>query len=213
VTTGTQQAAPWISDEEIRDAVESTRTRGVAVALRVKDGEDLPPGDEFYKLTTAIDAYVKNSAQMADEYYDRVQRAFASVHPDGDKVKLPLGMRVATLGALAAFCDEDTGGFFGGDGLVPLGLPDGGVVTQALLSRLGEPSQIKERAQAIGDLLNKHASCDWGECDPEDRKVNEDAVKTEQRVMGVHTVGGGEKVWVITEWDRSVTTILLPNEY
>jgi hypothetical protein len=50
--------------------------------------------------------------------------------------------------------------------------------------------------------------------DPEDWQANEDAFRDGERVLSVYPVGDkGERVWVLTEWDRSATTILRPEEY
>lgn len=65
-------------------------------------------------------------------------------------------------------------------------------------------------------LLERHVSGDWGDLCKEDREQNEEALKIGNRLMSVYGVDGTDstqKVWVITEWDRSVTTILLPDEY
>jgi hypothetical protein len=63
-------------------------------------------------------------------------------------------------------------------------------------------------------LLERHASGDWGEVPPEDARKNERSLKYGFRLVSSYPVGGdGEKVWVITEADRSSTCILLPSEY
>jgi hypothetical protein len=61
--------------------------------------------------------------------------------------------------------------------------------------------------------LARHASGDWGEVDDHDKGVNEDAVQNGARILSAYSVRGGDKIWIITEWDRSVTTVLLPSEY
>lgn len=62
--------------------------------------------------------------------------------------------------------------------------------------------------------LNRHMAGDWGELCQEDRDVNEEALKLGGRLMSVYrTKDAQTKFWVITEADRSVTTILLPEEY
>jgi hypothetical protein len=61
-------------------------------------------------------------------------------------------------------------------------------------------------------LLARHASGDWGELCAFDRRQNEIALRDGYRVLSSYPVGR-ECVWVITEADRSVTTILLPEEY
>ncbi|RQM49327.1 hypothetical protein EHZ19_06710 [Paraburkholderia bannensis] len=63
-------------------------------------------------------------------------------------------------------------------------------------------------------LLRRHQCGDWGELDGEDRAANDRAVVEGTRLLSVYRVGGKqEKLWVISEWDRSVTTILTPGEY
>ena len=58
-------------------------------------------------------------------------------------------------------------------------------------------------------LLNRHITGDWGE---EDKQANDNALKHDNRLFSAYIVNG-VKFWVITESDRSVTTILLPEEY
>ena len=61
--------------------------------------------------------------------------------------------------------------------------------------------------------LARHASGDWGELDAHDRRANEWSLKHGWRVLSSYLVGEEGRVWVITEADRSVTTLLLPQEY
>jgi hypothetical protein len=61
--------------------------------------------------------------------------------------------------------------------------------------------------------LARHASGDWGDLDEHDRKANEYALEHGLRVLSAYTLSSGERIWVITEADRSMTTILLPEEY
>lgn len=62
-------------------------------------------------------------------------------------------------------------------------------------------------------LLNRHASGDWSEMDVEDQAANRLAASTGLRVLSAYWVTKTERVWVITEADRSFTTFLLPSEY
>mgnify|MGYP000716408418 CR=1 FL=1 len=64
----------------------------------------------------------------------------------------------------------------------------------------------------IKHLLKRHARGDWGDVDDDDKQLNNDSVSSGNRLMSSYTVSG-EKVWVITEADRSTTTLLLPEEY
>ncbi len=64
------------------------------------------------------------------------------------------------------------------------------------------------------ELLSRHLSGDWGTIDEEDRLENDLAVANGMRIMSVYEMPeSGEVVWIITECDRSVTTLLLPEEY
>jgi hypothetical protein len=75
----------------------------------------------------------------------------------------------------------------------------------SFLEALGEPT-------AIIAMLHRHMTGDWGDICREDRQSNEDGLLNGDRLLSVYTVDG-EKLWVITESDRSVTTVLLPDEY
>ncbi len=61
-------------------------------------------------------------------------------------------------------------------------------------------------------LLDRHGRGDWGEVDREDWCANDWSVVNGERLLSAYTVGD-ERVWVLTERDRSATTILLPDEY
>ncbi len=73
-----------------------------------------------------------------------------------------------------------------------------------------------ETAQfSAGAHLRRHFSCDWGDVSAEDARANDLALREETRVFSSYTFEGSPdgKVWIITEADRSSTTILLPSEY
>lgn len=61
-------------------------------------------------------------------------------------------------------------------------------------------------------LLSRHVHGDWGNLDHEDRQLNLDAIERGGRIFSAYDFPVG-KIWIITESDRSVTTILLPSEY
>ncbi len=67
--------------------------------------------------------------------------------------------------------------------------------------------------EEIATALHRHRSGDWGELDPEDRRANDQALIEGSRLLSAYHSRFGKKFWVITESDRSVTTILLPSEY
>jgi hypothetical protein len=68
------------------------------------------------------------------------------------------------------------------------------------------------RMEGILHLVKKHQSGNWGEVDSEDWQANDQSVEEGTRILSSYTLFG-EKIWVITEWDRSVTTVLFPSEY
>lgn len=68
-------------------------------------------------------------------------------------------------------------------------------------------------AEDCRKILGCHRRGVWGDLDPEDREANDAAVLYGNRVLSAWVVGDGVRVWVITEADRSSTTILLPEEY
>lgn len=61
-------------------------------------------------------------------------------------------------------------------------------------------------------LLLRHVRGDWGDLGPEDKKANDQALIDGSRIFSAYLVEG-QKIWVITEADRSSTCILLPDEY
>ena len=62
--------------------------------------------------------------------------------------------------------------------------------------------------------LHRHHCGDWGEelC-AEDKAANEQALKDGSRLLSCYRTPAGDRLYIITEWDRSVTTIMLPSEY
>ena len=83
------------------------------------------------------------------------------------------------------------------------------VATANFESTLGKEASIREARKS----LVRHASCDWGDCCDGDKKSNDDALKAGERLLSVYHTDDGIKFWIITERDRSVTTILLPEDY
>ena len=56
-------------------------------------------------------------------------------------------------------------------------------------------------------------SCDWGEVSEEDAQENELSLEQGFRLLSNYQTGKGQQLWIITEADRSATTVLLPSEY
>jgi hypothetical protein len=65
---------------------------------------------------------------------------------------------------------------------------------------------------AIHEGLRRHASGDWGDVPPEDARQNEFGLKHGERLLSAYGEGGN-RFWIITERDRSVTTVLMPEDY
>ena len=65
----------------------------------------------------------------------------------------------------------------------------------------------------IAAALRRHSSGDWGDVDPDDRAANDAALKSGERLLSVYRSATGTTFWVITEADRSATTVLLPDDY
>lgn len=85
---------------------------------------------------------------------------------------------------------------------VPLGRT---VATPVALRAVSQPEIVA--------ALRRHAAEDWGEADPEDRAANDHALKAGERILSVYRTAGGTTFWVLTEADRSATTVLLPDDY
>lgn len=65
----------------------------------------------------------------------------------------------------------------------------------------------------IIQALARHQAGDWGELDRHDREANNAALQDGSRLLSAYRSKAGEKFWIITEADRSVTTVLLPEDY
>ena len=61
--------------------------------------------------------------------------------------------------------------------------------------------------------LERHVTGDWGDLVEEDRQENELALKSGFRLFSAYRLDDETRIWIITEHDRSVTTLLLPSEY
>lgn len=68
-------------------------------------------------------------------------------------------------------------------------------------------------SEDLGIYLARHANGDWGDIDEYDSQENQFALVHGLRVLSAYRLLSGEKIWIITEADRSSTTILLPSEY
>jgi hypothetical protein len=63
------------------------------------------------------------------------------------------------------------------------------------------------------EFLQRHVRGDFGDLDEHDRLVNESALQHGGRILSSYVIAGDQRLWLITESDRSATTLLLPQEY
>ncbi len=82
-----------------------------------------------------------------------------------------------------------------------------------LVSTPAALNALEESNQTPLDFIKRHASGDWGECCTEDAEANNEAVWNEERIFSIYHTSRGEKLYVITESDRSSTCCLLPSDY
>lgn len=80
-------------------------------------------------------------------------------------------------------------------------------------------AQANDGHEHLHDCLLRHARGDWGTVDGHDQLANDRALRHGTRLLSCYALdpkgpyGGDNRLWIITEWDRSVTTLLLPEEY
>lgn len=67
-------------------------------------------------------------------------------------------------------------------------------------------------SEELSNCLRLFANGDWGDMDTEDCKLNDEAIANGDRIFGAYETSVG-RIWIITESDRSATTILFPHEY
>jgi len=77
----------------------------------------------------------------------------------------------------------------------------------------GAEEALMIAGQTAIEFLRRHMSCDWGELSDDDVQENELSLKKGFRLLSNYRTGKGQQLWIITEADRSATTVLLPAEY
>ena len=87
------------------------------------------------------------------------------------------------------------------------------VMTRGLMNTLLEEYPGESAETILAPFIRRRQSGDWGELDPEDVEANNRALKAGTRLLSAYTTSTGVKFWIITEWDRSYTTALLPSDY
>lgn len=79
------------------------------------------------------------------------------------------------------------------------------VATPAVLDAVPRPELLA--------AFQRHMRCDWGDVCEADWKRNDKALKNGERLLSSYRAKNGTNFWIITEWDRSYTKILLPSDY
>ncbi|MFJ5483751.1 hypothetical protein [Pectobacterium actinidiae] len=83
-----------------------------------------------------------------------------------------------------------------------------------MVMTIGVANLVEQGRLNPRSYLRRHLSGDWGDLDDGDRRLNDAALASgEDRLFSSYQVDGDLSLWIITEHDRSVTTLLLPNEY
>ena len=77
----------------------------------------------------------------------------------------------------------------------------------------GALALLNERGVNGITLLQRHVNGDWGSICAADAASNEEALKFGSRLLSSYPLPGGGVIWIITEADRSSTTLLMPSEY
>ena len=72
---------------------------------------------------------------------------------------------------------------------------------------------LEHAEQLPAEFLDRHVNGDWGDVPDADKQENELSVEQGFRILSAYTTSAGEKIWILTEADRSSTTIMLPSEY
>jgi hypothetical protein len=90
------------------------------------------------------------------------------------------------------------------ESLFPLGL---------VVATPGALDLLDRAAINASELLQRHQSGDWGHVPPEDAEENTYSIASGCRILSSYAVFPDERIWIITEADRSATTLLLPGEY
>lgn len=82
-----------------------------------------------------------------------------------------------------------------------------------LVATPGALAALEANGKGSTEYLERHVHGDWGELCAEDAQANDEAMADDLRILSAYRLPDGQKLWIITEADRSATTLLLPEEY
>jgi hypothetical protein len=77
----------------------------------------------------------------------------------------------------------------------------------------GALAALEKAEQLPAEFLDRHVNGDWGEMPEADKQENELSVEQGFRILSAYTTSAGDRVWILTEADRSATILMLPEEY
>ena len=77
----------------------------------------------------------------------------------------------------------------------------------------GALAALEKAEQLPAEFLDRHVNGDWGEMPEADKQENELSVEQGFRLLSAYTTSAGDRVWILTEADRSATILMLPEEY
>jgi len=72
---------------------------------------------------------------------------------------------------------------------------------------------LEKAEQLPAEFLDRHVNGDWGDVSEADKQENEVSIEQRFRILSVYTTSAGDRIWILTEADRSVTKMLLSSEY
>lgn len=82
-----------------------------------------------------------------------------------------------------------------------------------LVATPGALAAVEQSGDNLGSFIRRHVQGDWGELCADDIRENEFSLQNGLRLLSAYRLKDGTKIWIITDADRSVTTVLLPEEY
>jgi hypothetical protein len=82
-----------------------------------------------------------------------------------------------------------------------------------LVATPGALAALEKTGQSAMELLSRHVSGDWGDLSEDDKQENQLSLSIGRRLMSSYQTYANDTIWIITEFDRSLTTLLLPSEY
>jgi hypothetical protein len=77
----------------------------------------------------------------------------------------------------------------------------------------GALAALEKAGQSPTEFLSRHMRGEWGDVPDDDKRENQFSLERGFRLLSSYRTNANDKIWVVTEADRSATTILLPEEY